>query len=253
MEFRSYPNPLLGNPFNLPDGIQNATPYYWFMQKLTQFAMTSFFNIRAFNRHFEPAEGGVVLASNHQSFLDPPIVGMALKRPCNFMARSTLFKNPVFSKFISSVNAMPIKRGTADTAAMKESVRRLKNGRQIVIFPEGTRSKDGKIAKFLPGMALLSQRAATWTLPAVIDGAFDAWPRSQKIPSMKKVYVAYGEPIHRDEARKYKSAEFVKMLRERLIHMQCRLREHIGKQPYDYSDEFGDSIPGAPASDIAIS
>ena len=234
MEFRSHPNPKL-RIGTYPKDIQKSSPYYWVMQKITQLALAGFFKIRVFNRHNEPSSGGVLVASNHQSFLDPPLVGAALKRPCNFMARDTLFKNPIFGRIIASVHAMPIKRGTADTGAMKESMRRLKAGNQVVIFPEGTRSKDGRLKPFLPGMALLSQRSAEWTLPTVVDGAFDCWPRNKKLPSSGKIYVAYGEPIHRTEAKKFKATDFVTHLRSKMIELQNQLRQHVGKEPYDYS------------------
>ena len=235
MEFRSYPNPnfKLGK---YPKDIQKPSVYYTIMQRATQLALAGFFKIRVFNRHNEPTSGGVLITSNHQSFLDPPLVGAALKRPCNFMARDTLFSNPIFGKIISSLHAMPIKRGTADTGAMKESMRRLKAGNQVVIFPEGTRSKDGRLKPFLPGMALLSQRSAEWTLPTIVDGAFECWPRNKKLPSSGKIYVAYGEPIHRSEARKFKAADFVTHLRSKMIELQCQLRKHVGKTPHDYSN-----------------
>ena len=189
---------------------------------------------RTFNRHYEPATGGVVYISNHQSFLDPMLVTDTLLRPGNYMARETLFRKPWFRALIESVNTFRVRRGNADIGAMKEAIRRLRNNRTIVIFPEGTRTYDGRIGTFLPGVALLSQRAAQWTVPVLIDGAFEAWPRTQRLPNFSQIYIQYGPAIHRDQARKFKPKEFVEHVRQKMITMQTDLRRRIGRKEFKY-------------------
>jgi len=232
---KSYPNPVL-HRWNLPGEIQKPSLYYRLMRRGCQIVATLLLQPRVFDRHNEPADGGVVYIANHQSFLDPILATMALRRPGNYMARESLFRNPLFRRLIESVNAFPIRRGQADIGALKEAMRRLRNGRQIVVFPEGTRTCDGRIGPFLPGVAVLSQRAADWTVPVLIDGAFEAWPRSRAYPGFGKVYVQYGKAIPRSEARKYKPAEFVSHVRETLIDMQTELRRRFGREKLIYDD-----------------
>ena len=230
---RSFPNPLLRG-LRLPDTIQSANPWYGTMRWGLRLLMPMVWKVRVFGRHNEPEEGGVVYISNHQSFLDPMLMSFALRRPMSYMARDTLFRMPGFRHIIESLNAFPVRRGTADTGAMKEAMRRLKAGRQVVVFAEGTRTADGSVGPFLPGVALLAQRAAEWTVPVVIDGAFEAWPRTQKLPSPGGIVVQYGPPIARDEARRHKPQEFIDRIRDIIVEMQADVRRRAGKPALDY-------------------
>ena len=229
----SYPNPLLrGSRFDA--SVPQASRYYRLMRWLCQVTMCTMWKVRVFNRHLEPARGAAVYICNHQSFLDPMLMGLALRRPMNYMARDTLFRLWGFRQLIESVNAFPIRRGSADTAALKEAMRRLKQGGQVAVFPEGTRTSDGRIGDFLPGVALLSRRAADWTVPVVIDGAFEAWPRWQLLPGSGSVVVQYGQPISQAQARSGKPAEFVGEVRRRLIEMQADVRRRVGRPALSY-------------------
>jgi len=196
--------------------------------------MSAFWKIRIYNRHYEPSEGGVVYICNHQSFFDPILMSFALRRPVNFMARDSLFRIPIFGPSLNLVHAFPVKRGTADTGALKEAMRRLKNGGQVVLFAEGTRTHDGKIGKFLPGFALLAQKAAKWVVPVVIDGAYEAWPRQKALPGPGKIVVQYAKPISQQEIRKMKSEQLVKHLRGILIDMQNDIRRRVGREVINY-------------------
>ena len=197
----------------------------------------SIWNERSYNRHREPANGGVLYMSNHQSFYDPIMVAGPLRRSGHFMARDTLFRNKYFAKFLTSVNTFPVKREGGDIGAIKEAMRLLKAKKTLVIFPEGTRTTDGRIGKFLPGSAMLSMKAATWTVPVLIDGAFEAWPKSNLLPKIgAKIIVQYGQPIHRDEARKHKPAEFVNIVRNQMIEMQTQLHKHLDKPALIYDE-----------------
>ncbi|MBN1555648.1 MAG: 1-acyl-sn-glycerol-3-phosphate acyltransferase [Phycisphaerae bacterium] len=232
-DYRSHPNPLLRRRRFTAD-IQNCSPYYRFMRWGCRMAGALFYRQRVYNRHHEPADGGVVYISNHQSFFDPIIVTNALSRPGNYMARDTLFRQPMFRRLIESLNAFPIQRNKADTGALKEAMRRLKQGRTVVVFPEGTRTRDGHIGPFLPGVSVLSQRAATWTVPVLIDGAYEAWPRTQVLPRPGRIFVEYAPAISQEEARNYSPAEFVEHVRNLLIEMQTRLRAKVGRPALRY-------------------
>ncbi|MFP4105496.1 MAG: lysophospholipid acyltransferase family protein [Phycisphaerae bacterium] len=232
---RSHLNPDLRSSRYEAD-IQEASLYYRFMRMLTRISLVSLWRIRAFERHHEPSDGGVLYICNHQSFLDPMLMGMALSRPMNYMARDTLFKQPVFKKLIESLNAFPVRRGTADTRALKEATRRLRKGRQVVLFAEGTRTPDGRIQPFLPGVAFLAQRAAKWSVPVLIEGAYEAWPRNNKLPRPGgHIIVQYGKPIPQETARKMGAQDFVDSVRKEIIDIQTEVRTRLGKEPFDYS------------------
>lgn len=233
MNPRSHPNPdLTGLTF--PDGVPAPNPFYRLMRRVFQVTMAPLWKTRVFNRHFEPTSGGTVYICNHQSFLDPILMSFALRRPMSYMARDTLFHMPGFKQVIEALNAFPVRRGTADTAAMKEAMRRLKAGGQVVVFAEGTRTVDGRVGAFLPGVALLAQRAAEWTVPVVIDGAFEAWPRTQKLPSPGRIAVQYAPAIPRAEARKQKAQAFIEGVRETIIDMQTDLRRRTERPELNY-------------------
>lgn len=233
---RSFPNPSLRG-WRFAGTAPSASLHYRMMRRFFQVTVSSLLKVRVFNRHHEPASGGVVYICNHQSFMDPMLMGFALRRPVNFMARDTLFHVPIFKQAIASVNAFPVRRGTADTGALKEAMRRLKSGGTVVVFAEGTRTEDGRMGEFLPGVALLSQRAADWTVPVVIEGAFDAWPRWQLLPSPGSVVVQYAPPISQADARKMGTAEFVNDVRRQMIEMQQDIRRRTGRSELHYDDE----------------
>ncbi|RPI64145.1 MAG: 1-acyl-sn-glycerol-3-phosphate acyltransferase, partial [Planctomycetaceae bacterium] len=178
--------------WHLRGGVEQGNIPYLIMRRVLQVTVTPFWKVRVFNRHYEPATGGCVYISNHQSFMDPILMSYALRRPMNYMARDSLFRMPIFKQLITKFNAFPVKRNSADTGAIKEAMRRIKSGGQVVLFAEGTRTEDGKINPFLPGVAMLAQRTADWTVPVVIDGAFEAWPRKNMLPSPGEIVVQYG-------------------------------------------------------------
>ena len=233
MSLRSHPNPLLRWPTRR-DGVETPGMFYRFMRQMCHAFIATYCKVRVFNRHYEPHEGGAVYVSNHQSFMDPMLVGMGLRRPMSYMARDTLFRAPPFRHLIESLNAFPVKRGTADTRALKEAMRRLKAGKQVLVFPEGTRTRDGTVGPFLPGVALPARRAAQWILPVVIDGAFEAWPRTSALPRPGSVVVQYGRPISRAEARKLEPKELVRRVRDTIIEMQTEIRRRVGRPALKY-------------------
>ena len=230
---RSYPNPDLLR-WGLPGNVQNCTFWYRCGRIVALFSSTLVCRIRAFNRHHEPTSGGVLYISNHQTFLDPLLTSCMLQRPGNYMARHSLFRSRAFSWLIRSFNAFPVHRGSADVAALKEAMRRLKAGAQLVLFPEGTRTRDGRIGPLLPGVSLLAQRAAAWVVPVVIDGAFEVWPRTQPLPGLGNTVVQYGQPMSQAEARAIKSRDLPEYIRGQMIAIQAEIRERLGRPPIQY-------------------
>jgi len=230
---RSHPNPLLRG-WGFAEGVPRPNLWYRFMQRVSQASICALWQVRVFNRHYEPAGGSAVYICNHQSFMDPMLMGIGLQRPMNYMARDTLFRMPVFKQILKSVNAFPVKRATADTGAIKEAMRRLKAGGQVAVFAEGTRTRDGRIGPLLPGVALLSQRAADWTVPVLIDGAFEAWPRTQLVPLPGNVVVQYAPAIPQSVACQMSAEEFVGRVRRTLIDVQTDVRRRVGRPALKY-------------------
>jgi len=195
-----------------------------------------FFEPKAFNLDRVPKQGGFLLLSNHQSFLDPMLNANPLSRQCCFAARDSLFEIPVFGRLVHSFNAIPIRRGQADLTAMKMFLEKLKDGYGLVLYPEATRTKDGKIAKIKPGFSLLARKANVPIVPSVIDGAYECWPRHKKLFSSGKVYVTYGQPIPAAKVAELGDREFAKYLTKILRDMQAELRLRVGRKPFDYKD-----------------
>lgn len=167
---------------------------------LGQWACRLLFGLRTVGAGNVPASGGAILASNHQSYLDPVMVGCRLKRPCWFAARRSLFSFRPFGWLISRLGAFPIERGRVDARALRRAEEVLRSGGLLVIFPEGTRSADGRLGRVEPGVAALAARAGVPVVPAFVHGAWRAWPRSRRLPRPRRVAVFYGPPLFPPEA-----------------------------------------------------
>ena len=182
------------------------------------------FRMRVFGQLNVPRRGGVLIVSNHQSYLDPILLSLGFERSVGFMARRTLFRNPAFGRLITALNAFPVTRGGLDIAAMREGVRRLQNGECLLVFPEGTRTPDGRIGPLRPGILAILERANVPIVPAVIEGAFEAWPRGST-PRAGEISVLYGGAIRPEEQRRLSRAGLVERLQSELSRLETELRK----------------------------
>jgi 1-acyl-sn-glycerol-3-phosphate acyltransferase len=182
-----------------------------------------------------PKDGPVLLLSNHQSFLDPIFSQSWIYRGLHFVARESLYENKIFGFLIRYLHTVPIKRGQADLAAMRTIIDRLKCGSAVCLYPEGTRTGDGRIAEIKPGFSLLSRRSGAKIVPVVIEGAFECWPRHKKFPKIAKVVVSYGKPITSERIKELGDREFAKEITAQLRRMQTELRLKLGRNPFDYT------------------
>lgn len=148
--------------------------------------------------------GPALLIANHQSFLDPLLVGLALQRPVSFLARDTLFKVPVIGWILRSTYVMPIRREAAGTESLRVSLQRLEQGYLVGVFPEGTRTRDGRLGPMKPGFVALVRRAEVPVIPVAISGAFEALPRGSFFLRPSAVRVIFGRPISVDELAGFK-------------------------------------------------
>lgn len=181
---------------------------------------------RVFGAHHLPRRGGALLVSNHQSFLDPVLATLALPREGNYMARDTLFANPRFRALIEYYNAYPVKRNTADLGAIKETLRRLKDGKVVLAFPEGTRTETGEVGPFHGGVVLLARKARVPVVPTIILGAFEAWPRDARIPRAHPIIVAHDAPISLHDRPDWNDEACVSHIRNRVIALKQRYERH---------------------------
>ncbi|MBN2212045.1 MAG: 1-acyl-sn-glycerol-3-phosphate acyltransferase [Sedimentisphaerales bacterium] len=207
--------------------------WYRGWQCVTRAVFCALFQVRTVGREHVPQTGPVLLVSNHQSYIDPPLCGVGLNRELDYIAREDLFHQPLFARYIRSLNAFPIQRDAADIKAIKTIINRLNDGRAIVLFPEGTRSATGRIGEIKSGIELIARRSNAVTVPVVIDGAFEAWPRQQKLPSLGRIFIYYGEPITPQQAKTMVKGEYVRLINQRLQTMQAELRIRYGRKPFD--------------------
>ena len=164
------------------------------------------------------------MVSNHQSHLDPPIVGLGCSRRMNYLARDTLFRFPPFRWLIKSLDAIPIDREGLGLSGIKESLRRLKRGEVVLVFPEGTRTVNGEIQPFLPGFTALAVRSGAAILPAAIEGAYQAWPSGRRFPQAGTIYVQYGPPILPDQLKALSERDLLHEVERRVRACQAALR-----------------------------
>jgi 1-acyl-sn-glycerol-3-phosphate acyltransferase len=126
---------------------------------------------RVWGRDHVPRSGGVVVASNHISFWDPPLIGAVLPREVHYLAKEELFSNPVLGWLIRSVNAIPIRRGMVDLSGMARAVETLRSGEAMMLFPEGTRMRDGELHPARPGVGMMAVNADVPIVPCYISGS----------------------------------------------------------------------------------
>ena len=182
---------------------------YSFAIALVKFVMFFVFRIKKTGIENVPKEGGVILAINHKSDLDPVMIGITSPRKLNFMAKAELFKNKLFGGLIKRLGAFPVHRNSGDVGALKTSFKILNAGGAMLIFPEGRRVKKGDRRHAKTGVVMIAQKKTVPVIPVYIDGDYK-W--------MKKITVTYGEPVSFEEYKEKKlSAEEVQALADGVL------------------------------------
>jgi 1-acyl-sn-glycerol-3-phosphate acyltransferase len=192
-----------------------STMWYHAVRYFCAILATVLMRWRATGQANVPMTGGALLVANHVSFLDVVFLGIPLRRPLNYVARSTLFV-PVLGPFIRSVGAFPIQREGMGASGMKETLRRLRSGGIVTLFPEGTRSTDGRLGKLKPGIAVLVARVGVPVVPAAVAGMFEIWPRSRMFPVPNPIRIHYGRPIYPDELAGLDTEAITALIRDRM-------------------------------------
>jgi 1-acyl-sn-glycerol-3-phosphate acyltransferase len=192
-------------------------------QTIVRVGSTVMFDLKVYGRDNVPDEGGALMISNHQSYLDPAALGAQLRRPMSYLAKSDLWKNKAFGWLISHLYAFPVQQGKGDKGAITETINRLQEGHLLNIFPEGSRTEDGELLPIQRGVALVIRKAKVPVIPAVIDGSFRAWPKGQALPDRHPVRVLIGKPIRMDHMdAKEIVAEIDRMFRTMLAELRGR-------------------------------
>ncbi len=174
---------------------EKGTPLYRLSRAFLKALFRCYNRWEVSGREHVPATGGVLLIANHTSYADPPIVGAACSRPVNFMAKAELFRIPGLSAFISRTHAFPVKREAADQQALRHALRLLSAGEVLLVFPEGTRSPDGRLMAFEAGAAFLALVGKAQVVPVGIDGADRLLPRGKPVLLPTKLRVRFGPPV----------------------------------------------------------
>jgi 1-acyl-sn-glycerol-3-phosphate acyltransferase len=188
-----------------------------------------YFRWRVFNPERVPQSGGVILASNHASFLDPPLVGSGLHRDINYLARESLFRFPVVGAILRSWNSVPVDRDGGGAAGLKAILERLLAGGGIILFPEGTRTTNGELQKARSGIGLTVIKSNAVVIPVRTFGTFEAYGKNHKFPRPKKVAVKYGEPMRFEKLREQAKACSKPRLKEIYQEIADEIMEAIAK------------------------
>ncbi|MBC8378373.1 MAG: 1-acyl-sn-glycerol-3-phosphate acyltransferase [Planctomycetes bacterium] len=193
------------------------------------------YRVKVYGKENIPRDGGVLVLSNHQSFFDPMICQGWLRRPFYYVPRDTLFVG-FLGWLIDSYYTIPINQEQVTLKSMKAIIDVLKRGHIVCLYPEGSRTFDGKIDEIKPGFSLLVRRSKATIVPMVIDGIFERWPRTQKYPKVGGcVGIIYGKPIPAEYIQQVGEEAFIAEFNHIMQTLHNDLRQKMGKEPYDYA------------------
>ena len=177
-------------------------PLYWLSRGCVYFCLLLKYRLRISGREHVPARGGAVIAANHCSYLDPPVLaGCSNRRIVHFMARDTLFSNPFARWFFPRVGVIALDRTKGDLGALKKAIATLKDGQVIGLFPEGTRSPDGQMREAKGGIGFLIAKGDVPVVPLYISGTFAAFPKGADKLRPGRLVARFGPPISPEEIR----------------------------------------------------
>jgi 1-acyl-sn-glycerol-3-phosphate acyltransferase len=198
-------------------GYQFFKTSFWLVAKIV-------FRFRWKGREHFPRGTGALICANHQSYFDPVLVGICFRKQINFLARNTLFDVFLFGRLIHYLEAIPIDREGFGISGIKETLKRLKRGEMVLVFPEGTRTLDGQVGPLKPGFCALARRGKVPILPAGVDGAYDAWPRSSRFPRLTKLRTCFGPMITLEQIERMTDEQLMEEVHRRILacHREAR-------------------------------
>jgi len=171
------------------------TRFYWVCRQLVRGFAATYLHWKVHHPERIPATGPVILAANHTSFGDPPLIGAAVPRPINYLARESLFESPAFSRLIRALNAVPVDRDGGGPGGVRTVLGLLEADRVVLMFPEGTRSANGQLQPLRSGIGLVVIRSGAPVVPVRIFGLFEAWGRQRRFPRPLPITIKFGHPL----------------------------------------------------------
>jgi 1-acyl-sn-glycerol-3-phosphate acyltransferase len=175
-----------------------------------------------------PKTGGLLVLSSHQSHLDPLLLGLACDRRLSSLARASLYKFKPFGYVITALDAVPIDREASALAGMKTVIRRLEGGAAVILFPEGTRTRDGQLGDVKGGFAIIARRAGVPIVPAAIVGAHECWPRTARFPRPGRIRLEFGSLLSPAAVAAMDDEALVAECTRRLTDLDARCRAALG-------------------------
>ncbi len=169
---------------------------YEILKPLVVLLMRAWFGLRVRGAEHIPSSGPALIVSNHQSILDPPVIGGAARRQIYFLAKAELFRIPLVGWLFRALHARPVRREGSDPRALRTAALLLEEGKALLVFPEGTRSLDGRLGKGKPGVGMLAVTSGAPVVPAYVSGTLEALPKGAAWPRRSQVSVSFGPALH---------------------------------------------------------
>jgi 1-acyl-sn-glycerol-3-phosphate acyltransferase len=188
---------------------------YWTLWIIVRALARLLFRLQIVGAQHVPSSGGLLIAANHASYLDIPMLGCALPRRVSFLGRMDLFSGLV-GAVLRYLGWIPIRRGRVDRKAFDDAVRRLKAGQVVVVYPEGSRSQDGQLQPGKPGVGMILEAAGCPVMPALLDGTYEALPPGAKWIRLRPIRVVFGAPMDFSPELKAASEETKKVVYQQI-------------------------------------
>ncbi|HYG22313.1 MAG TPA: lysophospholipid acyltransferase family protein [Verrucomicrobiae bacterium] len=214
-------------------------PVYYIGWSLFRLIYATYFRWRVFHPERVPLKGPVILAANHASYIDPPLVGAGIHRGINYLARESLFRFPVMGWVLRKWNAVPVDRDGGGARGLKAILDRLLAGGAIILFPEGTRTPNGKLQPARSGIGLTVIKSKAVVIPVRVFGTYEAYGRHMKFPLPGPIAVKYGRPMKFESLRAEAKTCSKERLKQIYQEVADQLMSEIGKlQPSWDRDKF---------------
>jgi 1-acyl-sn-glycerol-3-phosphate acyltransferase len=200
--------------------------FYLLVKTLFRFFFTLYNRLEVRGLDNVPRGAAVIVASNHASYVDPPVIGGVFPGRLRYLAKESLFRVPLLGLLIRALGAVPVRREDRQNAGavMKSLLALLRSGECVLLFPEGSRSPDGRIKPLEAGVALLSVKTGVPVLPVYIGGSFGVWPKGRSFPRPAKLSLAISPPIYPDpaiESERERRNTLLKSLETTLLSMEA--------------------------------
>ena len=170
---------------------------FWYLlgYSLSKAIAKTFFSYRVIGAENMIEEGPCIIAANHCSYLDPPLVGVACKRAIHYLAKRSLLDCPILGPIFPQLNVIPVDQANPERSALMGMIRVVRGGGAVLIFPEGSRSYDGTLKNAQPGLGMVAYKTGAPVIPVKITGSFEAFPKNGRMPNCVPVLVKVGKPV----------------------------------------------------------